>query len=193
MTALVSQLDTSLVQLDTSLVHGVADVRFGAATSFFVLASAWWVKSAFLIGIGGVADAWKRRFPTTIVWAGLAAGLAAVATSGLKELFDRVRPPVADPSFAAAVAVPGSASFPSGHASTAFAAAVAIALCHPRLRLPALAIATAVAVSRVYLGVHYPSDVLVGALLGSAIGAATVFGARALLPSERTRPVPVVN
>jgi membrane-associated phospholipid phosphatase len=83
--------------------------------------------------------------------------------------------------------LPESASFPSGHSTTAFAAAVAIAIARPALRVWALAVAAVVAVSRVYLGMHYLGDVLGGALLGSAIGAGIVLLGRRALPSGMTR------
>ena len=70
-------------------------------------------------------------------------------------------------------------SFPSGHASLAFAVATSVALNDSRLAAPALLWATATSVSRVWHGVHYPSDVAVGAALGA--GAAVV--TRLLLPS----------
>jgi membrane-associated phospholipid phosphatase len=62
----------------------------------------------------------------------------------------------------------------------AFAVASAIAVLSPRLRWPVLAVAGMIAFSRVYLGVHFWLDVLVGALLGIAIGAGMAVGTRRL-------------
>lgn len=65
------------------------------------------------------------------------------------------------------------ASLPSGHGTTAFATAVAIAALFPRLRIPMLVLAVLVAISRVALSAHYPSDVIAGGCLG-AFGAVVV-------------------
>ena len=65
---------------------------------------------------------------------------------------------------------PSTFSFPSGHAATSFAAAIAIGALAPRLRAPVLGAAALMAFTRPYLGVHYPSDVLAGAALGGALG-----------------------
>ncbi|MGH2921399.1 MAG: phosphatase PAP2 family protein [Gaiellaceae bacterium] len=91
----------------------------------------------------------------------------------LKQLTERARPPLADPTIESLVSLPASTSFPSGHAATAFAAATAVGMLHPRFRIPLLALAVVVALSRVYLGVHFWSDVVVGSLLGVAVGLAT--------------------
>ena len=63
---------------------------------------------------------------------------------------------------------------------SAFAVATAIAVLSPRLRLPMVAVAALIAFSRVYLGVHFWLDVLVGAALGSAIGTGMALATRRL-------------
>jgi undecaprenyl-diphosphatase len=68
------------------------------------------------------------------------------------------------------VRMPSSTSFPSGHSASAAAFAVAVGDVQPVLRLPLRGAATVVAFSRVYTGVHYPSDVLVGATAGALLG-----------------------
>ena len=68
------------------------------------------------------------------------------------------------------IRMPRSRSFPSGHTASAFAFATAVGADLPALSFPLDALAAAVGYSRVHLGVHYPSDVIVGAVLGSAVG-----------------------
>lgn len=140
------------------------------------VASATFVAAAALAGSG-------RRRDAVFVAATVAAGFAA--SSLLKALVDRARPA----GFALGP-VPDSASFPSGHVVAAACLAGALAVIvwvrydtTPRQRALALVIAVAwvllMAVSRVYLGVHFVSDVVAGALLGTAVvavSAATVFG-----------------
>jgi membrane-associated phospholipid phosphatase len=151
-------------------------------TILFVLASAWWVKWPLLVAVGACGDArCRRRLPPAVLSGLLAVGAAAAVTSLLKDLFDRVRPALADPGIEALVRTPDSASFPSGHAATAFAAAVAVGAFYPRLRWPLLGLAAFVGVSRIYLGVHYVLDVMAGAVLGIALGLLVVWATRYLL------------
>jgi decaprenylphosphoryl-5-phosphoribose phosphatase len=90
-----------------------------------------------------------------------------VANTVIKTAVRRARPALE--GLPALVATPSPLSFPSAHASTSFAAARVYTGLLPAA--PLYATATAMACSRVYLGVHYPSDVAVGVLLGLAIGA----------------------
>jgi undecaprenyl-diphosphatase len=68
--------------------------------------------------------------------------------------------------------MPGSASFPSGHAASGFAFATAIGRDQPWLGLALRFLAVAVAYSRIHAGVHYPGDVVVGSLIGAGAGQA---------------------
>jgi membrane-associated phospholipid phosphatase len=95
-------------------------------------------------------------------------GATYATNTAIKAVFRRRRPALAD--LPALVATPTGLSFPSAHASTSFAAARAYGRLLPAG--PLYATAAAMACSRVYLGVHYPSDVAAGALLGLAMGSA---------------------
>jgi undecaprenyl-diphosphatase len=111
----------------------------------------------------------------------------------LKVSIDRPRPflvvPEADPLLGGTI----GSSMPSGHAATSAAGAVALALlvgaALPRAVTVGLGLlAAAIAFSRVYVGVHYPLDVLAGAALGAAVATAIVLGVRPLLRTSAGRP-----
>ncbi len=88
----------------------------------------------------------------------------------LKEYFERVRPCNALPDVLTPLGCTGSFSFPSNHALNNFAAAVFFYRLYPHLKYSLFITASLVALSRVYLGLHYPSDILGGAIIGSAFG-----------------------
>ena len=92
----------------------------------------------------------------------------------MKPAFHRIRPYDINAAAALLIARPTDFSFPSGHAAVSFAAAVSIFMSNRRLGIFALILAALIGFSRIYLYVHYPSDVLAGAALGTlcAVGAA---------------------
>jgi len=95
--------------------------------------------------------------------------VATLAAEALKLIFDRPRPSLELDDVRTLMSASGP-SFPSAHAARAFAVACLICIVEPRkFGLTALLFATLISVSRVYLGVHWPSDVLVGAILGALI------------------------
>ncbi|MGZ8652160.1 MAG: phosphatase PAP2 family protein [Actinomycetota bacterium] len=113
-------------------------------------------------------------------------GIAALAVDSAavnvvaKLSFGRQRP---DPGKAGVpewrrVRMPTSPSFPSGHAASGFAFAEAVGEAAPGIAMPLRLLAAVVGYSRVHTGVHYPGDVIAGALLGSSIGEAVGLGAR---------------
>jgi undecaprenyl-diphosphatase len=128
-----------------------------------------WLATAAAVAIVG-GDRGRRAAGQGV----LAIALSSTVTNLiLKPLARRQRParsggrPVAD---SRQVRRPDSASFPSGHAASAFAFASAMGHAAPAARLPLRVAATTVAYSRVHTGVHYPSDVAVGAVVGDLCG-----------------------
>jgi undecaprenyl-diphosphatase len=98
----------------------------------------------------------------------LVAPAAIVVNFAVKRTVGRERPVITEhPALARA---PSKLSFPSAHATSSVAAAVALARVEPRARRPLLLLAAAISVGRPYLGMHYPSDVAAGAALGAVLG-----------------------
>jgi undecaprenyl-diphosphatase len=115
--------------------------------------------------------------------------LADALADLLKPVFGRARPCQTLQGLRLVVRCPHSFSMPSGHAISSFAAATALFYL-PRYFVPLLArwyplmLAAVVALSRIYLGVHYPSDVIVGAILGSMVALLFSLLYERLLPSS---------
>lgn len=127
---------------------------------------------------------WMAVLAGVVVWArgragvravllvGVAVGIADLVAAGLlKPWIDRLRPCFVLPDVRLLVPHQShSPSFPSNHAANCFAAAAVLASLGPRFARVSFLLAAMVALSRVYLGVHYPFDVLAGALLGLGVG-----------------------
>ena len=100
---------------------------------------------------------------------GISLFVAGAISSTLKITVQRPRPFETYPNIIYQKTEVGSHSFPSGHTNFAFATATSLSLTFPKwyVIVPAYSYAAAVGYSRMYLGVHYPSDVLAGALIGA--------------------------
>ena len=129
----------------------------------------------------GLALAIFRRQIQPLILVLLVFTVSDGAAELLKSAVGERRPHVADPL----VAVPRSASFPSGHAATSFACATVLAVLVPRAAPFLFVLAAAIAYSRLYVGVHWPLDVVAGAALGIATALLLLSAARRLSRGRR--------
>jgi membrane-associated phospholipid phosphatase len=135
----------------------------------------WLMVAGMIAALGGSSG---RR--TALTALGAVAVNSVVVNVPLKMLGRRARPDrvAVRVSPARHVPMPVSSSFPSGHAASAFAFVAAVAPTMPRLAGYLRALAYVVGYSRVHTGVHYPGDVIVGSLIGTAIGESVAYAAR---------------
>lgn len=171
MGTLIPSLSFSQAAWELNWLHQLADKRTPGKNAFYQTISD--ANKGVTIGIPigwlayGIIDKNNRITREGITWT--AAQLVNGAlTYGLKAAVNRPRPAASDPTLIA-LEDERIHSFPSGHTSSAFALATFISLDHPQWYVvtPSYLFASLVGYSRCYLGVHYPSDVIAGALLGS--------------------------
>jgi undecaprenyl-diphosphatase len=116
--------------------------------------------------------------PLWLLRLGVGALAATIPAHLLKRILRRKRPTVQIPGWVALDTDPDAFSFPSGHTATSFGVALSLLAAHNGFAGPALALATGIGLSRIYLGAHYPLDVLAGVFLGSfgAVVSRIIFG-----------------
>lgn len=161
------------------LEHWIVGLRVGWLDWFFsglswlgTLGLVWVAIAAFL------ALRWRRPSVfVTVLLADVAADLLAEAG---KLAVHRHRP------FETQIGPPSSAhSFPSGHTATSFASATVLSILAPRWRVPFFVLAALIAFSRLYDGMHYPTDVLAGAVVGVATALLLLAASRRRAPRAR--------
>lgn len=129
----------------------------------------WYIAYIILLGISFIKGGRKGKVAAIGV---IILIIVTDQTGGhlIKELVQRIRPCNALPDVITPLGCTGSYSFPSNHALNNFAAAVFYYRLFPKLKWALFITACLIAISRVYLGLHYPSDVLGGAVLGIIFG-----------------------
>ena len=144
------------------LLAGVSDIARGGAV---------WIGLAFLVALLSPAR-WSG-----VVQLLLALAISVVVTDHVaKPYFDRQRPFEHDTATRVYGYRPTTRSLPSGHAANAVIGAYALARIMPEARICFWLLAALICLSRVYLGVHYPADVIVGCVMGWAIAKFVVGG-----------------
>ncbi|MDF2144895.1 phosphatase PAP2 family protein [Knoellia sp. p5-6-4] len=177
----LARCDRALYQSVAQLQTPLFDQPLRRLSDFADFSKPWFLVAGVLALLGGPPG---RRAALT--------GLAAVGTTslvvnqpmkmaGARHRPDRVGLGVPPHRW---VSMPSSTSFPSGHSASAAAFAIAVGDVLPALRWPLRAAASVVTFSRVYTGVHYPSDVLVGVATGALLGRAVSRAARRLPPTR---------
>jgi undecaprenyl-diphosphatase len=141
-------------------------------------------QGAIWLLIAALAALYWRR-PAIFLSVALADLIAGVSGALLRHAIGRERPPLRFPEPHPLVHVPGNPSFPSGHAATSFACAATLAWLTPLSPIALYTLAALIAFSRVYVGVHYPVDVMGGAALGLGVAIAL-----RLLVEARRRSAP---
>jgi undecaprenyl-diphosphatase len=144
----------------------------------------WLLTAGGIAVVGGPAGRWAA-----------AAGVAAIAVDSVvvnlaaKWVARRQRPDPdgAEVPIARRVPMPLSPAFPSGHSASGFAFANAVAQILPPVALPLRLLACAVAYSRVHTGVHYPSDVIAGGIVGATVGEAVGWSVWRVHTGRRSR------
>lgn len=129
----------------------------------------WYIAYVILLGVSFVKGGPRGKLAVL----GVILLIAATDQTGyklLKEFFERLRPCNSLSDVIIPLGCNGTFSFPSNHALNNFAAAMFFYRLFPNLKWVLFVTATLISISRVYLGLHYPSDILGGAIIGLAFG-----------------------
>jgi len=163
--------------IDGAIAEWVAKHRVAPLNDFFVALGtverlgAIWIACALVLGLASRRGSrWTSRL---VVLTALVTFAADSISFGVKDLVQRPRPSATHPEIHPLYVV-HSSSFPAGHAATAFAGATLLTYFGQRLWPLFLTLAVAICFSRVYDGVHYPTDVLAGAAIGVVIAAIAI-------------------
>ncbi len=178
-------MENFLYSVDVSILYFFNHtLSCGALNKFFTIitnVNNWYIAYLILLGISFFKGGRKGKIAVLGVLI-LILITDQVSAGPIKDLFHRVRPCGALKDVITPLGCNGTFSFPSNHAVNKFAAAFFFYKLFPKIKWAVFIAASLVAISRVYVGLHYPSDILGGAVIGSAFG--YLFGFAALKLNE---------
>lgn len=174
-------LDKSIFISINSIPH---NLLLDSIFSFFSAGSFWvilWIFLAFFYIVN-----FGRKNIAVLIALLVAVVLTAISVNLIfKNLFGRVRPFYTLPAVIEIGSHTSSASFPSSHATFSFAAAYILTSIHKKRGLYFYLTAFLISISRIYLGKHYPSDLIAGGLMGLLLGFISVLISKKLWPQGR--------
>jgi undecaprenyl-diphosphatase len=165
-------------EIDMNILHFIEQFRFGVLDQIMIFIS--WIGNVGIVWILlSLALLTTKKYRRVGLFCLVALLIGTIITDlTLKHLFARQRPYTHLPDYALLIEEPGTMSFPSGHTTAAFACAGVIAYHLKRVRFPILFGAGLMALSRMYLFVHFPSDIVAGFIVG-------IFGSSCAIMIER--------
>lgn len=170
----MQQLELAILDwIQMHLRCGFLDAVMPAITRLCDHGEIWIVLAAVLL-------LWRKKRRSGLAISSALALDLVICNLILKPLIGRIRPFIVNPTVALLVKPPQDASFPSGHTAASFAAAFALLAVKDPLWKPAMGLAIVMAFSRLYLYVHWPSDILGGILVGVVAGWGGTWVARRL-------------
>lgn len=137
------------------------------------------------LGLSFALMAFKRTRKTGFLIFGAIFIGAVICNATLKPLVERLRPCVVRPDLAILAACETGFSFPSGHTTASFAAAGVLVLTHARFAWAGVILASLIAFSRIYMGFHFPTDVLGGMIAGTLAAFVAVEVERHIMRKEK--------
>jgi len=160
----------ALNQLELPILHAINDaLECPLLDMFFSLITKLGDHGIFWIVLALVLLCFKRTRRAGVSMAiALIIGLC-VTNLGVKPLVQRIRPYIVDPSISLIIPPESEFSFPSGHTSTSFECAFVLLAYHRKWGIAAIVLSALIGFSRLYLMVHYPTDVIAGVIFGAVI------------------------
>lgn len=178
-------LSISAQNWDINTLHKINswDSKFVRNYSKFMSKSAPYISIGIPVGMaiyGGITK--NKPILADALYIGTSLGVAVVFTSAIKLMVDRERPYDRYPDLIHPYSREKSSSFPSSHTATAFSVATSLSIRYPKWYViaPSALWATSVGFSRMTEGVHYPSDVITGAVIGAGCAVVNIYVNRAL-------------
>jgi undecaprenyl-diphosphatase len=167
--------------IDEKTLFFFQSIRLDILTSFFsifIKLEFWHVLAAILVLYFFMRT---KVFRAPVISYFLAWNGSIACYTFLKDYFHRPRPVQMIKGLLPAIPTPHSYSFPSGHATMAAAIAVVLVYHFPKARYWVVSLSLLAGISRIYFGVHYPSDVVAGFILGGIVGVISLYGEKIIL------------